>query len=109
MVIMAKGVDIGAVCVKCQRCCKKIAVPTLLSWDQYNREFYATRNVKLFRLPNDSTGIVWAEWDWPCPQLTAKGCAIYDKRPAVCVAYFPKRSEGDMFKECELAKMGVII
>lgn len=51
------------------------------------RHFYETRGCKI--MPTDQ--LPYIVIPYPCPHLTEKGCAIYDKRPIACRNYDGRR------------------
>lgn len=66
-------------CIRCQACCKTIAIPT----KQPNTEamkFYKARGGRLVRINGAHRMAVPSI----CPQLTKDGCKIYDNRPEDC-------------------------
>jgi Fe-S-cluster containining protein len=73
------------ICVKCQKCCKKISIYTVYSAsDRTAIEFYRTRG---FSINPTTKGFINLSMDIPCPHLTESGCDIYETRPEVCRIY----------------------
>lgn len=68
-------------CIKCQKCCRILTVPTRYMLDQKLVEFYRARGIKLKMA--DGFGLD-AVIPYKCPHITKDGCDIYDRRPQVC-------------------------
>lgn len=72
--------ELSKLCVKCQACCKEVAIHSQYPYTQAVAEFYEARG---FRVYNES-GMAVIHLDYPCPKLTPLGCSIYETRPEVC-------------------------
>lgn len=76
-------------CLKCMECCKHTLIPTPYTTYQSSEVtkeavyFYKTKGfiVKVF------SGRVFIHIQGNCPNLTKKGCKIYNVRPSGCVKY----------------------
>ena len=73
-------------CISCQKCCNYVTF-TLPVPPGHNRnhikEFYTRRGFEV--IPDENSLIVVIKNR--CPQLTKKGCSIYNKRPLYCNVY----------------------
>ena len=67
-------------CLKCMECCKVIGFIVPMSIGAAH--FYKVRGWKIKINKNGSYALVYKEE--VCPQLTDKGCKIYDTRPLAC-------------------------
>ena len=82
-------------CIECQKCCTNVAVythPDFYECDPKEvRNFYKLRG---FHVCKDN-GALLLTVPYPCPNLTAEGCKIYDKRPQTCRDYDGLEDFGD--------------
>lgn len=92
------------VCIKCQRCCKEIAIYSMWQKQDDNIEsvieFY---NARGFQTYFENGYLTISHQNFPCPNLTKQGCKIYSKRPKVCREYNGKEDFGD---DCLLSVKG---
>ena len=70
-------------CIKCQACCKLIAIP-MKQPSAAAMKFYRTKGC---RLAYNSYKVLCLVVPSICPQLTKDGCKIYDNRPEDCRVY----------------------
>jgi Fe-S-cluster containining protein len=74
-------------CVKCRKCCEKVGVYTDPSIYEVSEKkvisFYQARGATITKSGSE----LFIVFNIPCPHLTNKGCAIYQKRPFICKAY----------------------
>lgn len=73
-------------CIRCQECCKILAVPTPKPGKDA-LEFYKARGCKMIKY----RGTLHLLISHTCPQLTKDGCKIYDKRPLDCQEFDGRR------------------
>jgi len=66
-------------CLKCQACCKAIAIPTLRPSER-DMIFYKARGCKLSQFKGALCIVIPSI----CPQLSKDGCKIQDKKPMDC-------------------------
>lgn len=66
-------------CLKCQACCKLIAIPTLRPSER-DMIFYRARGCRLALFK----GVLCMVVPSVCPQLSKEGCKIQDNKPADC-------------------------
>lgn len=75
-------------CISCRRCCKSIGIyvdPGVYAASQKDLvRFYRARGFKIYKRDHL---LLFIHNDFPCPNLTQKGCKIYRKRPNVCRNY----------------------
>lgn len=73
-----------ALCLKCLACCKRLQFPAdRFGLSEDDMMFYKTRGCTF----NMQKGIFFIAMHNICPQLTARGCKIYDSRPLACQIY----------------------
>jgi Fe-S-cluster containining protein len=84
-------------CVDCRKCCGYVGVytdPTIYELSEKEViHFYEARGATVTR-DGEHLFIVFK---LPCPHITPKGCAIYNKRPKICKIYSGLEEFG---KEC---------
>jgi len=102
-------------CILCgHQCCKWIAF-TYGELSGQALEFYLARGCKILRCDpyidgeKKGTSLYRIYIPHPCPHLIeGKGCAIYDRRPLVCLEY--SGSDDPLVKElCRIGKSAPII
>jgi Fe-S-cluster containining protein len=73
-------------CVKCQACCKILAVPTPAP-SKDAMEFYKARGCRMVKYKGVNRLVI----SHTCPQLAKDGCKIYSNRPLDCQEFDGRR------------------
>jgi len=93
---MSKMTDKQKICIECRKCCIDVAFHTAYKNDREDViDFYTVRGFEVTKERNGHLMI--AMNNFPCPQLTPKGCGVYETRPEVCRGFDGKKVMG---KEC---------
>jgi Fe-S-cluster containining protein len=75
-------------CITCRRCCKSLGMyldpENYVSPKEDVAGFYAARGFEVYE---HGELFLLIHPDFPCPNLTEKGCKIYNKRPNICKEY----------------------
>ncbi|HQF36497.1 MAG TPA: YkgJ family cysteine cluster protein [Candidatus Dojkabacteria bacterium] len=104
---MENNKEFSKICIKCQECCKTIAVQSIYQYCDEVIEFYETRGGRTKKFIFDDQELLLVEFDLKCPHLDdEKGCMIYDHRPKVCRDY--PTDDIQLLKKCQLHIQGLI-
>lgn len=75
-------------CIACRKCCEELGVFTFNGFYEDApadvQHFYEARGCTVTK---SESGLIYLSMKVSCPHLTADGCAIYEKRPAICKKY----------------------
>ncbi|MEW6117049.1 MAG: YkgJ family cysteine cluster protein [Nitrospirota bacterium] len=75
-------------CISCRKCCNSVGI--FIDPETYEApkkdlvNFYQQRGFDVYR---SGKLLLLILTDFPCPNLTTKGCKIYKKRPNICRDY----------------------
>jgi Fe-S-cluster containining protein len=82
-------------CIECRKCCMQVGVYTDTSIYELTESevvhFYEARGATVSKSDEE----LFIVFDLPCPHITPKGCAIYEKRPEICRKYSGLHEFGD--------------
>jgi len=97
-------IDKSAICVSCQECCKWMTF-TLNAVYQFKeiKEYYEAHGCRVIVNKKIGQGRVSIMVPHVCPNLTEKGCAIYQRRPQFCRDY-DGRDDPFLQDVCKLPK-----
>jgi Fe-S-cluster containining protein len=88
-------------CLKCLECCKVVMFRARLDPDNSRtQEFAYARGCSFLKMPDGPLVVI----PFPCPNLTAEGCKIYENRPLACQTFDGRKDPlvGDKCKWHEL-------
>jgi Fe-S-cluster containining protein len=90
-------------CLACRRCCQSIGMfldpAVYVSPKKDVAQFYKARG---FDVVEQGPLLLLVHQNFPCPNLTEKGCKIYKKRPNICKGY---SGIEDFGKKCLWSKL----
>ncbi|MEW5746444.1 MAG: YkgJ family cysteine cluster protein [Nitrospirota bacterium] len=74
-------------CISCRKCCEAVGIyidpENYIETKRELARFYRARG---FHVTTED-GLLYLTIDFPCPNLTKRGCAIYERRPRICKTY----------------------
>lgn len=94
-------------CIKCQLCCKRVYVSSKYWLPGFSEAEENAHKVKEyfqalgFKVVEDESKETYGLWlNYHCPQLTHRGCKIYNKRPRICREFNGNPNDMEDMKVC---------